>query len=133
MNKLGTAAILVLFVVGLVGGVSVSQLTRTRAPVSPYPALPVTGEPAAAAEVVAAIANDDARALARLLDGTLLDTLGQALDPVLQVYDVKFVGASEKAGDTLSAYVVQGRALQGDQLLVGVVFRVRGDKVVAVN
>jgi len=127
------AVVLALFVLGLVAGVTVGQATRVRPPVSSYPVLPLTSEPAVGALVAAAIANDDARALARSVDGQLLGPLGESLDPIVTVFEVRFVGAVEKSGDTLSAYVVQGRDLQGTQLLVGYVLRVRGDKVIGVN
>jgi hypothetical protein len=130
---LGTAAILALFVLGVVAGVTVGQATRPRPPASPFPGLPLTSEPAIGAQVAAAIANDDARGLARSVDGQMLGALGQSLEPIVNVFEVRFVGAVEKSGDTLSAYVVQGRDLQGTQLLVGYVLRVRGDKVIGVN
>jgi hypothetical protein len=132
-RSLGTVAVLALFVLGVVAGVTVGQATRTRPPVSPFPGLPLTSEPVIGAQVAEAIANDDARVLAHSVDGQMLGALGQSLEPIVNVSEVRFVGAVEKSGDTLSAYVVQGRDLQGTQLLVGYVLRVRGDKVIGVN
>jgi len=132
-RSISTVAVLALFVLGLVAGVTVGQATRPRPPVSPFPPLPLVSEPAVAAQVTAAIASDDARALARSVDGQMLGALGESLVPITDVFEVRFVGAVEKSGDTLSAYVVQGRDLQGTQLLVGYVLRVRGDKVIGVN
>lgn len=132
-RSIGTVAVLALFVLGLVAGIVVGQATRPRPPVNPFPPLPPASEPAVAAQVAAAIVNDDARALARSVEGELLGALGQSLVPITDVFEVRFVGAVEKSGDTLSAYVVQGRDLQGTQLLVGYVLRVRGDKVIGVN
>lgn len=132
-RSIGTVAVLALFALGLVAGIAVGQATRPRPPVSPFPPLPPASEPAVAAQVAAAIANDDARGLARTVEGELLGALGQSLEPITNVFEIRFVGAVEKSGDTLSAYVVQGRDLQGTQLLVGYVLRVRGDKVIGVN
>jgi hypothetical protein len=133
VNKLGGGAVIALFFLGVGAGLAFGQATRERPPFNPYGALPAAGEPAVAADVAAAIAGDDARALSRALDANLLDSLGQALDPVVDVYQVRFLGGTEKSGDTLTAYVVEGRDLQGNQLIVGFVLRVRGDKIVGVN
>lgn len=132
MSK-GGPLVLLLFVLGLLGGIGLGQATRERAPANPYGTLPLTAEPAAAAAIIDAIRIDDAHALANQLDGELLGSLGEAIDPVVDVLEVRFAGASERSGDTLSAYVVQGRTLQGQELLVGFVLRVRGDKVVGIN
>ncbi len=132
-RSISTVAVLALFAVGLLAGITVGQATRPRPPVSPYPSLPAASEPAVAASVAVAIANDDARSLARTMDGQLLQSLGESLQPIVDVFEVRFVGAVERSGDTLSAYVVQGRDLQGTQLLVGYVLRVREDRVIGVN
>lgn len=101
---------------------------------SPYGTLPSADEPAAAADVANAIRNDDARGLAALMaDDELLQALGNALQPIIDVRDVKFVGAVDSDGRILSAYVAKGRDAQGQNMIVGFVLRVQNREVVGVN
>jgi len=126
-------ATLSLFVVGILGGVVVHAFSD-RGPVeSPYPALPKVDEPRAAHDVVQAVGADDARALSRLMDSTMLSDLDTALQPIIDVRTTKFVGAVESEGRLLSAYVVTGKTTEGIDFVVGFVLRVSNDQVVGVN
>lgn len=106
---------------------------------NPYASLPPVEEPLAAAEVAAAIRNDDARALAALVaDDDLLQGLSNALRsvndaPIIDVREVRFVGAVDHDGRILSAYVLRGRDATGMSMIVGFVLQVQNDEVVGVN
>ncbi|OLB93891.1 MAG: hypothetical protein AUI15_17965 [Actinobacteria bacterium 13_2_20CM_2_66_6] len=126
-------ATLALFAVGILGGV-VAHAVLDRGPAeNPYPALPKVDEPRAAHDVVAAVGSDDAQALSRMLDSTMLTDLDTALQPIVDVRTTKFVGAVESEGRLLSAYVVTGKTTEGIDFVVGFVLRVSNDQVVGVN
>jgi hypothetical protein len=126
-------ATLSLFVVGILGGVLVHTLAD-RGPVeSPYPQLPKVDEPRVAHDVIQAVGADDARALSRLMDSTMLTDLDTALQPIVDVRTTKFVGAVESEGRLLSAYVVTGKTTEGIDFVVGFVLRIANDQVVGVN
>jgi hypothetical protein len=126
-------ATLALFAVGILGGV-VAHAVLDRGPAdNPYPALPKVDEPRAAHDVVAAVGSDDAQALSRMLDSTMLTDLDTALQPIVDVRTTRFVGAVESEGRLLSAYVVTGKTTEGIDFVVGFVLRVSNDQVVGVN
>lgn len=133
MSKLRAILGLFVFVSGIVGGIAAAQLVNPPPPPSPWRDLPLVEEPPSAASVAQMLQTDDARGLAKVLDGDLLQRLGTAIEPLVDIDDVTFTGATERQGDILSAYVAHGRAQSGDTLIVGVVFRVRDGKVVGVN
>jgi hypothetical protein len=128
------AAVLFLFVIGASIGI-VTQVLTTAAPVeNPYASLPPAAEPQSSAAVAAAIRFDDARSLARLMsDSDMLGKLHSSLDPIVSVTDVKFLGAAERNGTTLSAYLVRGRDQQGNRIIRGFVLSVQHGEVVGVN
>ena len=133
MNEAKAMATLALFAVGILGGV-VAHTFLDRGPAeNPYPALPKVDEPRAAHDVVAAVGSDDAQALSRMLDSTMLTDLDTALQPIVDVRTTKFVGAVESEGRLLSAYVVTGKTTEGIDFVVGFVLRVSNDQVVGVN
>jgi hypothetical protein len=123
----------IVFLVAAVGGGALQIVRAPRLEPNPYISLPQTREPAAAARIAALIQADDARALARALSEEELQALGQSLDPVMQVFEVQFIGAVEKSGEVLSAYVVEGQDQLGTSERVGFVLRVRAGEVVGVN
>ncbi len=126
-------ATLSLLVVGILGGVVVHAFAE-RGPVeSPYPQLPKVDEPRVAHDVIQAVGADDARALSRLMDSTMLNDLDTALQPIVDVRATKFVGAVESEGRLLSAYVVTGKTTGGIDFVVGFVLRIANDQVVGVN
>jgi hypothetical protein len=133
MNEARAMATISLFVVGILGGVVVHALVDRGPTDNPYPQLPKVEEPRAAHDVVAAVAADDARALSRLVDSTMLNDLDMALQPIVDVRTSKFVGAVESEGRLLSAYVVTGKTTEGIDFVVGFVLRVSNDQVVGVN
>ncbi|HTD63566.1 MAG TPA: hypothetical protein VK732_02390 [Verrucomicrobiae bacterium] len=133
MNETRAMLTLTVFAVGILGGV-VAHAVLDRGPAeNPYPALPKVDEPRAAHDVVAAVGSDDAQALSRMLDSTMLTDLDTALQPIVDVRTTKFVGAVESEGRLLSAYVVTGKTTEGIDFVVGFVLRVSNDQVVGVN
>jgi hypothetical protein len=133
MNSARAALILATFLGGLVAGVFVYAVTDKGADASPYATLPKAAEPAVAADVALAMASDDAKALANQLDMEVLQQLQTAIEPLADIRSMKFVGAVEKNGRTLAAYVAGGRTSDGTDVLVGLVLRVTGDQIVGVN
>jgi hypothetical protein len=133
VNETRAVATLSLFAVGILAGIVVHTFVD-RGPVeSPYPQLPKVEEPRAAHDLIAAIGADDAQALSRLVDSTMLTDLDMALRPITDVRGTRFVGAVESEGRLLSAYVVTGKTTEGIDFVVGFVLRVANDQVVGVN
>jgi hypothetical protein len=133
VNKLRAFLGLFVFAGGIVVGTVASQLVNPPPPPSPWRSLPLVDEPAQGATVAALLLTDDARGLSKVLDADLLQRLGSAIEPLVDIDDVRFTGATERQGDILSAYVAHGRTQSGSTVIVGVVFRVRDGKVVGVN
>ena len=127
------AMILALFLGGLVSGVLIYAFTDKGADANPYASLPHAAEPAVTADVARALAADDAKGLSNLLDMTVLQQLQTAIEPLTDIRTMKFVGAVEKNGRVLAAYVAGGRTVDGTDVLVGFVLRVTGDQIVVVN
>ena len=133
MNSGRAALILAMFLGGLVTGVVVYAVTDRGADANPYASLPKLAEPAVTAEVARAMTNDDAKALASQVNMEVLQQLQTAIEPLADIRSMKFVGAVEKNGRTLAAYVAGGRTTDGIDVLVGLVLRVSGDQIVGVN
>lgn len=132
-RTLGTWVTLLLFVLGLVVGVAIQSYVSPPPTATSYAELPPVNEPPEAAAMVRLIVADDARGLAAVMEGEVLQALGAALQPLREVFEMKFVGAVERRGDILASYVATGREQNAQSFSVGVVFRVSGGKVVGVN
>ena len=133
MNRGRAALILATFLTGLVTGVVFYAVTDRGTDANPYASLPKAAEPAATADVARAIQSDDAKVLANLLDMEVLQQLQTAIEPLTDIRSMKFVGAVEKSGRVLAAYVVGGKTSDGVDVLVGFVLNVTGDQIVGVN
>jgi hypothetical protein len=133
MSGARAALILATFLGGLVTGVVVYAVTDKGADANPYASLPRAAEPAVTADVARAMTSDDAKALANQLDMEVLQQLQTAIEPLAEIRSMKFVGAVEKNGRTLAAYVAGGRTAEGVDVLVGLVLRVTGDQIIGVN
>lgn len=138
MNEARAALILALFAGGIVGGVVLQRVTDAGTPESPYPALDRVAEPEISARVAAALANNDSHALSQLVAADTLSSLRDALvtplqTSVIDVRGVKFVGATQKNGMTLAAYVLTGKDVQGTDAIVGFVFDIANGEIVGVN
>jgi predicted lipid-binding transport protein (Tim44 family) len=132
------ALVLALFVGGIASGVVLQRVTDSNERTNPYPSLDRVEEPAQSAKVAAALANNDARTLANLLDNQTLSDLREALmspmgAPMADIRNVKFVGATAKQGRVLAGYVVSGKDMQGSDAIVGVVLDVENGEIVGVN
>lgn len=123
----------VVFAFGALAGVLGAQVANPAPPAAPWPSLTRVDEPPSSAALARSLEAGDARGLARALDRDLLQRLAQAIDPLVDIHTVTFTGATERQGDILAAYVAGGRTQSGGELLTGIVFRVRGGKVVGVN
>jgi len=133
VNSARSALILATFLTGLVTGVVVYAVTDRGTDANPYATLPRAAEPAVTADVARAILSDDARVLANLLDMEVLQQLQTAIEPLTDIRSMKFVGAVEKGGRVLAAYVAGGKTADGTDVLVGFVLNVTGDQIVGVN
>ena len=130
--------VLALFIGGVVAGVVVQRVTDFGPQQNPYPTLDRVAEPRAASEVASALASSDAKTLAGLMDNETLTALKDAITdpvgaPIADIRSVKFVGATEKDGRTLAAYVVTGKDMQGTDAIVGFVLDVENGEIVGVN
>jgi hypothetical protein len=133
MDSARAALILATFLTGLVTGVVVYAVTDRGTDANPYATLPRAAEPAVTADVARAVQSDDAGVLANLLDMEVLQQLQTAIEPLADIRSMKFVGAVEKSGRVLAAYVAGGRTSDGTDVLVGFVLNVTGDQIVGVN
>jgi hypothetical protein len=133
VSKIKALLGLLVFAGGITAGAVSSQLVSPAPPESPWRGLPTVEEPNASVAIADLLVRDDARGLARALDAQLLQRLAAAIEPLVDIDDVKFTGATERQGDILAAYVAGGRAQTGEPVIVGVVFRIRDGKVVGVN
>jgi hypothetical protein len=133
MNGGRAALILATFLGGLLTGVVTYAVTDRGTEANQYASLPRAAEPAATADVARAIQSDDARVLANLLDMEVLQQLQTAIEPLAEIRSMKFVGAVEKSGRVLAAYVAGGKTVDGTDVLVGFVLNVTGDQIVGVN
>jgi len=133
INSARASLILATFLGGLVSGVLFYAVTDKGADANPYESLPKAAEPAVTADVARAMTSDDAKGLANQLDMEVLQQLQTAIEPLADIRSMKFVGAVEKNGRSLAAYVAGGRTSDGMDVLVGLVLRVTGDQIVGVN
>lgn len=138
MNEGRSALILALFLGGIVGGLVVQRATDPGVRANPYPSLDRVEEPAQSAEVAAALLNNDPKALARIMDNATLGALRGALmspvgAPMADIRQVKFVGATSKAGKVLAGYVVTGKDMSGSDAIVGLVLDLENGQIVGVN
>lgn len=131
--RLSGAVTVLLFVLGILAGIAVARYASPPPPPNPYAELSGVGEPPESAALVQVILADDARTLSRMAGSEVLQGLGQALDPLQEVFEAKFVGGTARKGDILAAYVFTGRGQTGQTFSVGAVFRVSGGKVIGVN
>ena len=138
MNETRAVLVLALFLGGVVAGVVVQRVTDNGGRTNPYPSLDRVEEPMQSAAVASALANNDAKALAGLLDNQTLTDLRDALmsptgAPMADIRTVKFVGATGKSGRTLAGYVLTGKDMQGSDAVIGFVLNVENGQIVGVN
>jgi hypothetical protein len=126
-------AILLLFGAGLAAGIAGYQVANRPPALPNYPPLPAAAEPAVAHDLVGAIAAGDAKGIAdRLAPGTA-DALSTALQPIVEVTGVTYLGTVEQDGRQLAGYVVRGRDQSKTKAIVGIVFDVADGQIVGIN
>ncbi len=132
-----------LFVAGTILGVAaqilsagVSTATATSAPPAKlYRSLSQVREPGVAAQLAEAMRQDDASALALLVNNPdTLKRLRSSIEPIVDVSAVVFQGATQGLdGEIISAYVIRGRDRTGFRLVRGFVVNVLRDEIIGVN
>lgn len=138
MTEARAAMILALFIGGIVAGVAVQRVTDPGVRANPYASLDRLDEPGQSAEVAQALLANDPKELARIMDSTTLTALRDALmspmgAPMADIRQVKFVGATGKAGRVLAGYVVSGKDMSGTDAIVGFVLNIENGQIVGVN
>lgn len=133
MNSGRAVLILATFLGGLLSGVIFYAVADKGTDANPYASLPKAAEPMVTADLARAVQADDARGLANQLDMEVLQQLQTAIEPLAEIRSMKFVGAVEKSGRVLAAYVAGGKTVDGTDVLVGFVLNVTGDQIVGVN
>jgi len=123
------ALVAVGFVIGILVGIAVLPPVHAN----PYPSLPAVAEPEAGKRLAAALVSDDPRRLASAASPQVLQALGQAIQPVAVVFEMRFLGAVERNGEVLAGYAIEGRDRKGQDVPVGFVLRIVKDEVVGVN
>ncbi|HEY6957994.1 MAG TPA: hypothetical protein VI814_04150 [Candidatus Limnocylindria bacterium] len=130
--------ILAILVGGIFAGVVAQRVTDPGIRANPYPSLEKVAEPPATAQVASALATNDAKTLARIMDNETLTALKDALtDPqgaaLADIRSVRFVGATERDGRVLAGYIATGKDMQGSDAIVGFVLDVENGEIVGVN
>lgn len=129
-----------MFAGAVAGGVLVYASQMPAPTLGEYPAIPTAAEPAVAHEIVELIVANDAPALAARLEAESLEALSGALrtvqgnpQPLVEVTDIKYLGAVTLDDQTVVSYLAKGRDAIGEKWVVGFALRVQGDSVVGVN
>jgi hypothetical protein len=127
------AAIILLFVAGLVAGVGGYLALNAPPPARTYPALAGAAEPTAAHDLARSIAANDATGIAETLDRQAAAGLSNALQPIVEVTDVDYLGTVVDGDRSMAGYVVHGRDESGQKQIVGIVVDVARGIIVAIN
>jgi hypothetical protein len=90
-------------------------------------------EPAIAADIARAIMAKDPQALARTYTADMLQAYQEAMSPVVEADDIRYVGGVEREGETLASYVVTGQTAEGMSLISGFVVHVKDSQITGFN
>jgi hypothetical protein len=126
-------AIIALFLVGLVGGIAAYAIVNAPPPTPAYPALAAAGEPQVAHDLASAMSANDVKGVADRLDPSAAQALATALQPIVEVTSVTYLGTVEQDGRDLAGYVVRGRDQTRTKQIVGLVLDVSGGQIVGIN
>jgi len=137
-NETRAVFVLTLFVFGLMSGVVVNRLLDTGPRANPYPSLDKVEEPQPSAQLAGALLSNDPKALAGLMDSDTLTSLRDALmspmgAPLVDIRNVRFIGATTKSGKTLAGYIINGKDAQGSDAIIGFVLDIEHGQIVGVN
>jgi hypothetical protein len=127
-------AVVVLFLAAVAGGIAIHVLVATPPPpASRFPAMnPNAPEPQVTAQITAAIADQNPQNLAASYSAELLQAFQEAMAPVTDVSEIRYVGGLERDGETLASYVAVGQA-QGQSVMTGFVVHVQNGQITGFN
>ncbi|HEY3523527.1 MAG TPA: hypothetical protein VGK63_07460 [Candidatus Limnocylindrales bacterium] len=128
-----SVAVVLLFLVGVLGGVAGYVGLNPVASPTPYPALAGAPEPEAAHALAHALKANDADAVANGVLPPIASNLSDALQPIVKVSDVTYLGTVEQDGRDLAGYIVSGKDEQNQKQIVGFVVDVVDDNIVGIN
>jgi hypothetical protein len=126
-------ATVALFLAGLAAGIGTYASVVAPPSLPALPALASAPEPAAAHDLAAAIAAGDASGVAARLSPGTAAGLSSALQSIVDVTGVTYLGTVEEDGRDLAGYVVRGRDRSHTKQIVGLVLAVSGGRIVAIN
>jgi hypothetical protein len=90
-------------------------------------------EPAIAANIARAIMAKDPQALAKTYSADMLQAYQEAMSPVVEAEEIRYVGGVEREGETLASYVVTGQTAEGVSLISGFVVHVKDNQITGFN
>lgn len=90
-------------------------------------------EPAVAADIARAIMAKDPQALAKTYTADMLQAYQEAMSPIVDAEDIRYVGGVEREGETLASYVVTGQTAEGASLISGFVVHVKDNLITGFN
>jgi len=126
-------AIIALFLVGFVGGIAAYGIATAPPPTAGYPGLAAAGEPQVAHDLASAMSANDVKGVADRIDPSAAQALANALQPIVEVTSVTYLGTVEQDGRELAGYVVRGRDQTRTKQMVGLVLDVAGGQIVGIN
>jgi hypothetical protein len=128
-------AVLLLFLVSVALGVVIHLGVATPpAAVDRFPTInPGAPEPPVSAAITKAIAAKDPQALAAAYSADLLQAFQEAMSPVVDVDDIRYVGGLQRGSETLASYVVTGQDQNGQSLMSGFVIHVQDGQITGFN
>lgn len=126
---------LMLFAVSVALGVAIHVAIATPpAQIDRFPSMNVGApEPAVTADLARAIVAQDAQGLAASYPADLLGEFQTAMEPVVGVDDIRYIGGIERDGEILASYAATGVTQQGESMISGFVIHVREGKIVGFN
>ncbi len=122
-----------LFVVGLGAGIAGFVALNAPPSTASVPALETGPEPAIAHQVATSLVSNDVSVLADKLAPADLSTLAQALQPLVDITGVTYLGDVHEPDRDLAGYIVRGTDDSGQKMIVGVVLDVAGGQIVGIN
>lgn len=134
MSARRTVLILLLFSVSVAVGVAIQLATTPTRAVDRYPTMSVgAAEPAVTAELTQAIVGKEAQRLAATYSADMLTNFQNAMAPVVDVEDIRYIGGIERNGETLASYAATGRTQNGQPMISGFVIHVQDGKITGFN
>lgn len=90
-------------------------------------------EPGVSADIARAIMAKDPQALARTYTADMLQAYQEAMSPVVEADEIRYVGGVAREGETLASYVVTGQTDDGTSLISGFVVHVKDNQITGFN